>query len=76
MKEAALLPRCSTCRQVPPEGIAGGLWIRGVFLCNRCLADLSSWTTENESYRTLKNSLDRLWQRPDWRRHLASGGRP
>ncbi|WP_235920322.1 sigma factor G inhibitor Gin [Heliomicrobium gestii] len=76
MIEAALLPRCSTCKQVPADGIAGGLWLCGAFLCADCLADLSAWTNEDESYRALKSTLDRLWQRPDWRRHLASGGRP
>ncbi|MBC9784154.1 hypothetical protein H1S01_06470 [Heliobacterium chlorum] len=76
MNLGKVLPVCSACRCTPPEGLAGGIWFKGLFLCEDCLNNLSEWQENERPYLLLKESLAGLWRHhPAWRHHLAYGSK-
>lgn len=77
MTDACVLPVCSACQQTPKRGLAGGMWVKGLFICTDCMEMVPEWSAEDAQYQSLKKSIAYLWaNHPAWRRHLASAGNP
>lgn len=35
-----VVPVCALCKVVPPQGMRAGFFLKGVFICSHCEADL------------------------------------
>ncbi|HHZ16307.1 MAG TPA: sigma factor G inhibitor Gin [Peptococcaceae bacterium] len=46
--EVKLLPVCALCQYVPERGLAGGFFLKGVFICDSCENELLTSKPENE----------------------------
>lgn len=46
-----VLPVCFLCNKVPEEGIRGGFFLRGIFICSKCEEELiNSRPEKREEY--------------------------
>ncbi|MCW2276997.1 hypothetical protein [Heliophilum fasciatum] len=75
MNEQKVAPCCALCQQTPERGIAGGWWIGGFFLCDRCWQAAAASTDGEGVYDELFRVLRERWRHHRrWRRYLVPGG--
>ncbi len=55
-----LLPCCCFCRQVPEEGICGGIKLKKGFLCNRCEREIISVEPGSSNYQDVLDKIKNL----------------
>lgn len=44
-----VVPVCALCKMVPPQGMRDGFYLKGVFICSHCEADLINSKPEYQS---------------------------
>lgn len=59
-KMGRLLPCCSVCGQVPPEGIHGGIKIKKFFLCRECERTILTVEIGSPEYEKLMYKLKKM----------------
>ena len=64
----SLLPKCIICGEVPANGIMGGIFVKGQFLCDCCEQRIVSLDEQKQSpetmedYALITSKLKKLWK--------------
>jgi len=59
-EECVVLPRCSVCEQVPPDGLRDGIRLKKAFICSRCEKLIVHSDVASFNYKMLIEKLKRI----------------
>lgn len=48
-KAYKVVPVCALCKKIPEQGLRGGFFLKGIFICKSCENELITSTPENQS---------------------------
>lgn len=59
-KKGILLPRCCFCKQVPEDGICGGIKLKKGFLCKNCEWEIINVELGSSHYQEVLEKIKNL----------------